>query len=65
MDWVKGSLKLPITYTYELRDNGRYGFIPPASEIIPNAREILDSFFTLFKEAKRFGYPQQKESHNL
>jgi hypothetical protein len=53
-DWVKGKLGTRITYTYELRDTGKYGFLLPADQIIPTAEETLDSFITIFQEfAKR------------
>jgi len=31
------------SYTIELRDTGKYGFVLPASQIIPNGEEIWDS----------------------
>lgn len=40
-DWAKALLKLKYTYTIELRDTGRYGFILPARYIIPTAKEAL------------------------
>ncbi|XP_018369901.1 PREDICTED: zinc carboxypeptidase-like [Trachymyrmex cornetzi] len=59
MDWVKGTYGTPITYTYELRDTGRYGFLLPADQIIPTGEEIMDSLVTMFKEAKARGYPKK------
>lgn len=56
MDWVKGSFHTPLTYTYELRDTGRYGFLLPPEQIIPTAEETLDSLVTIMKEAKAYGY---------
>ncbi|KAK9702763.1 Zinc carboxypeptidase [Popillia japonica] len=50
MDWAKGVYGTRITYTYELRDLGRYGFILPADQIIPSGLETLDSFVTIFDE---------------
>lgn len=50
MDWVKSTFNVPITYTYELRDTGTYGFQLPADQIIPTAQETLDSFVTIFEE---------------
>ncbi|XP_015174730.1 PREDICTED: zinc carboxypeptidase-like [Polistes dominula] len=58
VDWVKGSLHKQISYTYELRDRGRYGFILPASQITPTGEETLDSLVALFKEAAARGYPK-------
>ena len=57
-DWVKSKLKLPIVYTYEMRDKGQYGFVLPANQIIPNAKEILDSLIEMFREATKLGYPK-------
>ncbi|XP_014602008.1 PREDICTED: zinc carboxypeptidase-like [Polistes canadensis] len=59
VDWVKGTLRKQISYTYELRDRGRYGFILPASQIIPTGEETLDSLIALFNEAAARGYPQR------
>lgn len=55
-DWVKGNFKTPITFTYELRDTGRHGFILPPEQIIPTAEETLDSFVTMMLESKKIGY---------
>ena len=38
-DWAKGSAKIKYTYTVELRDDGRYGFVLPARYIIPTGQE--------------------------
>lgn len=58
IDWVKSTLKLPITFEYELRDRGNYGFLLPADQIIPNGQEVLDSILTIFREASKLGYPK-------
>jgi len=50
MDWVKASYGTRVTYTYELRDTGRYGFLLPADQIIPTAEETLDSLLTIVQE---------------
>nr|QEI22872.1 putative zinc carboxypeptidase [Oryctes rhinoceros] len=50
MDWAKGTYGTRITYTYELRDQGRYGFVLPADQIIPTGQETLDSFVVIFEE---------------
>lgn len=57
VDYVKGSLGKDIAYTYELRDQGRYGFILPPEQIIPTGEETLDSLVAMFKEAKARGHP--------
>lgn len=41
-DWAKGDLGIKYTYTVELRDTGRYGFILPASQIEITSLEALD-----------------------
>jgi len=38
-DWSKGVPGVKFVYTMELRDTGTYGFVAPASEIIPTAVE--------------------------
>ena len=40
-DWAKGVAHIPFTYTIELRDRGRYGFVVPASYIVPTGQEAL------------------------
>lgn len=45
--------KTPLTYTYELRDTGRYGFILPPEQIIPTGEEILDSLVTIIQEGSK------------
>lgn len=40
-DWTYDVANVPLTYTYELRDTGRYGFLLPADQIIPNGEEFL------------------------
>ena len=38
IDWTYNQ-GIKYSYTFELRDTGRYGFILPASQIIPTAQE--------------------------
>lgn len=40
-DWAKGQAGFKYAYTIELRDNGRYGFVLPATQIQPTATEAL------------------------
>lgn len=51
-DWAKALLKIKYTYTIELRDTGKYGFILPARYIIPTAKEALAAV-ELITEASR------------
>lgn len=43
LDWVKGTFGTRVTYAYELRDTGRYGFLLPADQILPTCLETIDS----------------------
>lgn len=38
VDWAYNE-GIKYSYTFELRDMGRYGFVLPASQIIPSAQE--------------------------
>ncbi|PSN45348.1 hypothetical protein C0J52_06533 [Blattella germanica] len=52
MDWVRGIYDKPYTFTWELRDTGRYGFLLPASQIIDTAEETLNSVVVILQHAK-------------
>jgi len=41
-DWAKGAAGIKYSYTLELRDEGRYGFELPASQILPTAQETWE-----------------------
>lgn len=56
IDWVKGVHDTPFVFVYEMRDTGRYGFILPANQIVPNAEETLDSLVEMVKQARGLGY---------
>jgi len=43
-DWYKGSLGSRFSFTTELRDTGRHGFILPADQIIPSGEEMWAGF---------------------
>jgi Zinc carboxypeptidase len=55
LDWVKGTLGTNVTYAYEFRDEGRYGFSLPANQIIDNSVEVFASLVAIMKEAKTRG----------
>lgn len=38
-DWAKGKEGIKYSYTIELRDKGRYGFMLPVNQIIPTGEE--------------------------
>ncbi|VDI20475.1 Hypothetical predicted protein, partial [Mytilus galloprovincialis] len=41
-DYAKGGAGIKYSYTLELRDTGRYGFVLPESSIIPTCQETMD-----------------------
>ncbi|XP_021192893.3 carboxypeptidase B [Helicoverpa armigera] len=51
-DWAK-SLNIKYTYTIELSDTGRYGFVLPASYIEPVARENLAGLRVLASQVNK------------
>lgn len=42
-DWAKGVGGVKYAYTVELRDEGYYGFVLPAEQIIPTGEETLEA----------------------
>ncbi|KAF5299716.1 hypothetical protein FQA39_LY11511 [Lamprigera yunnana] len=53
-DWVLGTLKnVKVAYTFELRDQGQWGFLLPADQIIPTGEETLDGLVAMFNELDR------------
>jgi Zinc carboxypeptidase len=55
-DWAYGAAGTKLSFTYEFRDLGETNFVLPANEIVPNAREVLDSLVAMMKEATLLGY---------
>ncbi len=51
-DWTYGALGLVYSYALELRDTGRYGFLLPANQIIPTARETFAGFQAMAYEMR-------------
>jgi len=43
-DWYKGSLGSRFSFTTELRDTGRHGFVLPKDQIIPSGEEMWAGF---------------------
>ncbi|XP_071978758.1 carboxypeptidase O-like [Engystomops pustulosus] len=46
MDWAT-DLGIPLTYTFELRDNGTYGFVLPEDQIEPTCEEVMDGILSI------------------
>uniref|UniRef100_A0A336MCF7 Zinc carboxypeptidase A 1 n=1 Tax=Culicoides sonorensis TaxID=179676 RepID=A0A336MCF7_CULSO len=55
-DWAKGEHNVPFSFTYEMRDTGRYGFLLPAEQIVPNSQEVLHSVIAMIKEGQSLNY---------
>jgi len=49
-DWYKGVLGSRFSYTTELRDTGRYGFVLPANQIKPSGEELWAAQTVMFKK---------------
>ena len=52
-DWAKGKAGIEYSYTIELPDSGRYGFLLPAREIEPTAREAHAGVVAMIRELQR------------
>lgn len=48
-DWAKGKAGIKYSYTVELRDKGRYGFLLPSTQIIPTGRETFAAIKAIVK----------------
>ncbi|XP_031356790.1 zinc carboxypeptidase-like [Photinus pyralis] len=50
-DWVAGVHRnVRLVYTFELRDEGMYGFLLPANQIIPTGQETLDAVVSMIQQ---------------
>uniref|UniRef100_A0A182Q175 Peptidase M14 domain-containing protein n=1 Tax=Anopheles farauti TaxID=69004 RepID=A0A182Q175_9DIPT len=56
VDWAFAVAGIPLSYTFELRDQGEFGFVLPAEQIVPNAEELLEAFVALIDEARNLDY---------
>ncbi|XP_004642813.1 carboxypeptidase A1 [Octodon degus] len=55
VDWTYNQ-GIKYSYTFELRDTGRYGFLLPASQIIPTAQETWLALLTIMEHALNHPY---------
>ena len=51
-DYSYDDLKIPLTWVYELRDRGRYGFLLPPEQIEPCAEEVINSYIAMGRELR-------------
>ncbi|KAL9959738.1 hypothetical protein ACROYT_G033093 [Oculina patagonica] len=49
-DWTYGKLGVKYSFSVELRDTGRYGFLLPANQIIPTGEETFEGLKALVRE---------------
>ncbi|XP_037396300.1 carboxypeptidase A1-like [Pygocentrus nattereri] len=54
-DWTYDQ-GIKYSYTFELRDNGHYGFILPADQIVPTAEETWLALMTIMEHTKNNPY---------
>ncbi|KAJ6258565.1 hypothetical protein Dda_6611 [Drechslerella dactyloides] len=52
-DYTYGALKIVHSYSVELRDTGRNGFILPKEQIVPSGQEALDGLMALVEQLKK------------
>lgn len=57
-DWVKGVLNPYLSIEFELRDQGNYGFLLPANQIIPSSEEAIDGINAVLEQVKQVGKTQ-------
>ncbi|XP_037693362.1 carboxypeptidase A1 [Choloepus didactylus] len=55
VDWTY-SQGIKYSFTFELRDTGRYGFLLPAAQIIPTAQETWLALLTIMEHAHKNPY---------
>jgi hypothetical protein len=48
-DWAKGKAGIKYAYTVELRDVGTYGFLLPATQIVPTGKETFAAIKAIAK----------------
>ncbi|CAH1402678.1 unnamed protein product [Nezara viridula] len=52
-DWAKAVAGVKYSYTFELRDTGKHGFLLPASQIIPTGKEFFEAIKVIAAAAAR------------
>uniref|UniRef100_T1GQS9 Peptidase M14 domain-containing protein n=1 Tax=Megaselia scalaris TaxID=36166 RepID=T1GQS9_MEGSC len=56
VDYTYNELDIKIGYTFEFRDQGRYGFVLPSINILPNCQETVAAMIALVKKAQELSY---------
>ncbi|XP_065358303.1 zinc carboxypeptidase-like [Calliphora vicina] len=60
IEYAYNEVDIKITYTVEMRDTGRYGFVLPPVQILPNCEETMTGLMALVKESEQLGYLKLK-----
>ncbi|VTJ91753.1 Hypothetical predicted protein, partial [Marmota monax] len=55
VDWAYDN-GIKYAFSFELRDTGRYGFLLPATQIVPTAQETWMAILTIMKHALHHPY---------
>lgn len=48
-DWAR-DIGIPFSYTFELRDNGTYGFVLPETQIQPTCEETMEAVLSILDD---------------
>ncbi|XP_045776307.1 uncharacterized protein LOC123874827 [Maniola jurtina] len=51
-DWIKHRFNPPVVFTYQLRDQGAWGYTLPVNQVLPSCEETFDSVMAIIREAK-------------
>lgn len=52
VDYMYAAHGIPLSYTFEFRDQGTYGFVLPPDQIIPNCEETTDAIIGMVAAAR-------------
>ncbi|XP_013170481.1 PREDICTED: uncharacterized protein LOC106119901 [Papilio xuthus] len=64
--WVKKTFKVPYVMTFELRDEGYYGFALPPADILPTCEETMDGVLSLLSPTQRkLSQAKGGQGHNI
>uniref|UniRef100_A0A1B0ABH3 Peptidase M14 domain-containing protein n=1 Tax=Glossina pallidipes TaxID=7398 RepID=A0A1B0ABH3_GLOPL len=57
VDWVYSNFDtVNVAYTIEFRDQGRFGFVLPPAQIIPNCEELMAGMLALVRKSHELDY---------
>ncbi|XP_014086855.2 zinc carboxypeptidase [Bactrocera oleae] len=59
-DWAYSEQDIQLSYTIEFRDTGRYGFILPPVQILPQCEDTLAGLLAFVAKADELGYLKVK-----